>query len=137
LPQLQVHVLVVDDYEPWIHFVRSKIKCHKGLMIVGEVYNGMEAVEQAKTLQPDLVLLDIGLPGLNGIEAARAIRSIVPRSKILFLSENRDPEIIDEALATGSHGYVLKSQAESDLLPALKIVLSGSIFVSQRAPDTD
>lgn len=142
MQQSSVHILVVDDYEPWMCFVRSKLDCRKEVIIVGEACNGIEAVEQAGKLHPDLILLDIGLPKLNGIEAARAIRAIAPFAKILFLSENRDPEIIDEALATGSHGFVLKSHAERDLLPALETVLSGKVFVSQipaasRVPSAD
>lgn len=76
--------------------------------------DGLEAVQQAERLQPDIILLDIGLPTLNGIEAARRIREVSPTSKILFVSENRSPDIAEEALSTGAGGYVVKSDAEAN-----------------------
>jgi CheY-like chemotaxis protein len=100
------------------------------LRIVGEVSDGLEAVQVAQELQPDLILLDIGLPALNGIEAARRIREVSPSSKILFMSENRSPDIAEEAIRTGASGYVVKSDAASDLLPAIKAVLEGKRFTS-------
>ena len=92
--------------------------------------DGPEAVEQAQELQPDLILLDIGMPTLNGIEAARQIRAHAPKSKILFLSENRSPEIAEAALNTGAGGYVVKSDANRELLSAIKAVLEGRRFIS-------
>jgi DNA-binding NarL/FixJ family response regulator len=92
--------------------------------------DGLEAVQQAQQLQPDLILLDIGLPTLNGIEAARRIREVSPASKILFVSENRSVDIAEEALNIGAGGYVVKSDATSDLLPAVKAVLEGKRFIS-------
>ena len=105
--------------------------------IVGEVSNGLEAVEKAKQLQPNLILMDIGLPKLNGIEAARRILKRVPRSNILFLSENRSPDIVKEALRTGAGGYVLKSDAGSELRAAMVAVLRGEPFVSASLMDHD
>ena len=100
------------------------------MQFVGEVSDGLEAVQQAQQLQPDLILLDIGLPTLNGIEAARQIRQVSPKSKILCISENRSPDIVEEALGTGARGYVVKWDAGSELLPAVKAVLQGKPFVS-------
>jgi DNA-binding NarL/FixJ family response regulator len=94
----------------------------------------LKPFRKAKELQPDLIVLDIGLPKLNGIEAARRIRQLAPKSKILFLSENRSVDIAGEALRTGASGYVVKSNARSDLLPAAKAVLSGNRFVSASLP---
>jgi GAF domain-containing protein len=90
----------------------------------------LEAVQQARQLQPDLILLDIGLLTLNGIEAARQILEISPGSKILFVSENRSVDIVREALSTGAGGYVVKSDAAGELLPAVNAVLEGKRFVS-------
>lgn len=126
----RVRSLVVDDYEPWRSFVRSKLENMPELQIVGEVRDGLKSVEHAKALQPDLILLDIGLPTINGIEAARRIREVCPLSKILFVTENRSPEIAEEALKTGANGYVVKSDAASELLPAIKAVLEGKRFIS-------
>src|SRR4030095_8425698 len=100
-----------------------------------EVCDGAEAVQQAQELQPDLILLDIGLPTLNGIEAARRIRKVSPTSKILFVTENRSTDIVEEALSTGASGYVVKSNAGSELLPAIEAVLRGKQFVSARLND--
>jgi DNA-binding NarL/FixJ family response regulator len=100
------------------------------LEVIGQVSDGLEAVRQAQKLQPDLILLDIGLPTLNGIEAARRIREISPTSKILFVSQNRSPDIAEEALSTGADGYVVKTDGASELLAAVKAVLEGKRFVS-------
>ena len=94
------------------------------------VSSGLQATKKAHELQPDLILLDIGLPELNGIEAARKIRELAPRSKILFVSENEDPEVIEEGLRIGGRGYVIKSMAASDLFPAIESVMANGKFVS-------
>lgn len=125
-------VLLVDDYEPWRRFVRSVLEKQPAMHVIGEITDGLEAVQKAQEFQPDLILLDIGLPTRHGIEAARRIRQCAPKSKILFVTENRDPEITQEALATGASGYVLKSAASSELLPAMEAVLQGKQFVSAR-----
>jgi DNA-binding NarL/FixJ family response regulator len=125
-----VRVLVVDDFEPWRRFVSSTLQKQPEYQVIGEVSDGLEAVRQAEELQPDLILLDIGLPTLDGIEAARRIREVSPRSKILFVSENRSVDVAEEALKTGAAGYVLKSNAASELLPAIEAILKGEGFVS-------
>jgi DNA-binding NarL/FixJ family response regulator len=125
-----IRVLVVEDYAPWVRFILSELQKVANLQVIGEVADGEEAVQRAEELQPDLILLDIGLPTINGIEAARRIREVSPASKILFVSETRSPEIAEEALNTGAGGYVLKSDAASDLLPAIKSVLQGKRFIS-------
>src|SRR5215469_9903202 len=125
-----IRVLVVDDYEPWRRFVRLTLLLHQELQIVGEIMDGPEALRQAEELQPDLILLDIGLPTLNGIEVARRIRVVSPKSRILFVSESRSHDIAEEALSTGAGGYVVKSDAASELLPAVKTVLEGKRFIS-------
>jgi DNA-binding NarL/FixJ family response regulator len=125
-----VRVLVVDDYEPWHGFVSTTLRKEPKLQIIGKASDGLEAVQQAQALQPDLILLDIGLPTLNGIEAARQIRHLSPTSTILFVSANRSADIAWEALSTGAGGYVIKSDAGSELLPAVEEVLRGKRFVS-------
>jgi len=116
----KVRILVVDDYEPWRHFVRSTFQIETEVRIISEVSDGLEAVWKAQELLPDLILLDIGLPALNGIEAARRIRKVAPTSTILFVSENRSVDVAEEALNTGAAGYVVKSDAAGELLPAVK-----------------
>jgi CheY-like chemotaxis protein len=101
------------------------------MRIVGVVSDGLAAVLKAEELQPDVILLDVGLPKLNGIEAARRIRRIAPKSKILFLSQEIDVEVTRIALSDG-HGYVVKSDAENELFAAIEAVVQGNKFVSRR-----
>lgn len=110
---------------------------YPGFLVIGEVSDGLEAVQKAQELNPDLVLLDIGLPKLNGIEAARRILEHTPESKILFVSENRAWDVAEEALRTGGRGYVVKSDVAAELLPAITAVLQGKQFVSARFADQD
>jgi len=124
-----VRILVIDDYEPWRRFIASTLLKRPELQIVGEGADGMEAVERARELQPDLILLDIGLPKLNGIKAALRIRECAPRARILFFTENSSRDIAEEAMRTGD-GYIVKAAAAQELLPALEAVLRGGKFFS-------
>ena len=132
-----IRILLVDDYAPWRRFVHLTLRMQDKFQIIGEVGDGMEAVAQAQELQPDLILLDIGLPMLNGIEVARRIRGVSPASKILFVSENRSWDIAEEALRSGGSGYIRKSKAASELLPAVEAVLQGKPFLSVGLTDLD
>jgi len=132
MEQSTIRVLVVDDYEPWRRQICSTLQQYIEFQVVGEVSDGLDAVHEAKRLQPDLVLLDIGLPKLNGIEAARQIRKYAPQAKILFVSENRSWDVAEEALRTGAGGYVVKSDASRELLPAIRTVVQGWEFISAR-----
>ena len=116
---------------PWRQSVRSLLKTHAELQVVGEVADGLEAVQKASELKPDLILLDIGLPSLNGIEAAKRIRQTVPGTRILFLTQNRDPDVARAALDTNAKGYVLKADAGSELWPAIEAVLHAKQYVSR------
>jgi DNA-binding NarL/FixJ family response regulator len=100
------------------------------LQIIAEVSDGLEAVRKAEERQPELILLDIGLPKLNGMEAARRIRTLSPNSRIIFVSQESDPAIVEEALNLGASGYVEKTKAASDLVAAVDAVLDGRQFVS-------
>jgi DNA-binding NarL/FixJ family response regulator len=101
------------------------------LRVIGEVSDGLDAVHKSAERQPDLILLDIGLPRLNGIEAARRIRKLVfPEAKIIFLAQESSFDVLQEALSLGARGYVVKTMAESELLTAVETVLSGRTFVS-------
>jgi DNA-binding NarL/FixJ family response regulator len=123
-------ILVVDDYEPWRHFVSAKLKIQPKLQVIGEAVDGLEAVQKAEELQPDLIVLDIGLPTLNGIEAARQIRKVAPECKILFVSQESSDDVVRQAFNSGALGYVVKGHAGSELLPAVEAVLQGKRFVS-------
>ena len=126
----QVRILVVDDFLPYRQFVSSILQERPGWQVTGEASDGLEAVQRAEELQPDLILLDIGLPKLNGIEAAGRIRNLAPQSKILFVSQESSADVVEEALRLGARGYILKAYAQRDLLAAVEAVLEGKRFVS-------
>ena len=130
MPARSIRVLVAEDYPPFRRFLASTIQNRPELQIICEVEDGPEAVQKAEALQPELVLLDIGLPRLNGIEAARRIRKLSPNSKILFVSQESSADIVQAALDTGAGGYVVKADAGRDLVAALDAVLRGQTFVS-------
>lgn len=126
-----IRVLVAEDFEPFRRFLCATIGKRDDLQIVGEVSDGQEAVHKAEQLRPDLILLDIGLPTLNGIAAARQMRKLVPESKIIFVTQESSEDVVQEALATGALGYVVKTTANGNLLAAVDAVLEGKQFVSK------
>ncbi len=125
-----IHILVADDYEGWRRQVRLLFQARPEWQVIAEALDGSEAIQKTEELKPDLIVLDIGLPKLNGIEAARQMRELSPSSKIIFLSQNNDLEVVRAALGTGALGYVHKANALSGLLPAVDAVLRGKQFVS-------
>ena len=129
-PFCLIHILIVDDFKDWRRQVCLLLESRPECQVVAEASDGSEAVQQAQDLKPDIILLDIGLPKLNGIEAAQQIRQLSPNSKIIFLSQNKDPDVVRAALGTGALGYVRKTDARRELLPAVDAVLRGKQFVS-------
>jgi DNA-binding NarL/FixJ family response regulator len=125
-----VRILVVDDHEPFRRFVCETLQQEQSLLVIGEVQDGLDAVRQAEALQPDLILLDIGLPKLNGLEVARQISEIAPNAKIIFLTQESSTDVVHEAFDIGAWGYVIKVQAGQELLMALEAVIRGKKFVS-------
>src|SRR5271166_5397841 len=125
-----VRILVVDDYDDWRRLICSILATRPDFEVIGEAVNGQDAVQKAHALQPDLILLDIGLPILNGIEAAQRIREVSRESRVLVISETRLAEIAEEAFRSGVAGYVVKSGAGSELLNAVEAVLRGKRFIS-------
>jgi DNA-binding NarL/FixJ family response regulator len=124
-----VRVLVVEDFLAFRRFVCSTLGKRRDLQVICEVSDGLEAVEKAEELKPDLILMDIGLPTLNGIEAARRIRKVSPESKIIFVSQESTPDVVQEALRLGAWGYVVKTRAGTELLTAVESVISEKQFV--------
>jgi DNA-binding NarL/FixJ family response regulator len=124
-----IRVLVVEDYAPFLQYIVSLLAQTDDLQVICEASDGLEAVHGAEELKPDLILLDIGLPTLNGIEAARQIRQLCPESKIIFVSQESDADIVQEALSFGALGYVVKTMAGVELLTAIKAVCRGRLFV--------
>jgi DNA-binding NarL/FixJ family response regulator len=131
----RIRVLVVDDFEPFRSFVCSTLKQKPEFEVLCELSDGLAAVQKVQELHPDLILLDIGLPLLNGIEAARQIRRLVPKSRIIFLSQESSAAVVREAFGLGANGYVVKKNAGSELLAAVEAVLKDKQFVSQGVKD--
>jgi two-component system response regulator EvgA len=123
-------ILVVEDFEQFRRFVVSTLQQRAEFQIT-EASDGLEALQKAKEEQPDLVLLDLGLPKLNGIEVARRLRKLAISPKIVFVSQESSPEVVREAIHLGALGYVQKVRAGRDLLPAIEAALEGKHFVSQ------
>ncbi len=122
-------ILIVEDCEPWRSLACSLLSKRKALQVVGEASDGLEAIHKAGELQPDLILLDIGLPTVSGIDAAKQIHQVASSAKILFLSQNSDTDVVRYALSNG-RGYVLKRDAYSELVIAVEAILAGRTFVS-------
>ena len=129
LQNLTISVLLVDDFVQFRAAVSTLLRKKPELQIVAEASDGIEAVEQSRQLQPDLILLDIGLPKLNGIAAARQIREVAPQSKIIFVTQETSADIMKEAIGLGGMGYVVKAKVESELLKAIDRVLEGKQFI--------
>jgi DNA-binding NarL/FixJ family response regulator len=123
-----IRVLIAEDFPAFRQFVCSTVTKRPDLQVIGEVSDGLEAVQKAVELKPDLILLDVGLPTMNGIEAARRIRALVPESKIIFLSQETSGEVMEEALSTGARGYVVKAKAGSQLLAAIGAAMSDAVL---------
>ena len=132
-----IRILLVEDFEPFRRIIRSMLQSRTDLTIVAEAVDGVEAVEKASLLKPDLILMDIGLPKRNGISAARQIVVDSPDSKLLFISLEASPEIVKAALAIGAQGYVHKLSVETDLIPAIDAIIAGRQYLSADiAPDS-
>lgn|SRR5690242_433640 len=127
-----VRILVVDDFEPWRRFISTAVEQEPQLLLIGEVSDGLEAVQKSKELKPDLILLDIGLPKLDGLAAARQIRKVSPKSKILFVSQESSAAVVREAMEIGA-GFLVKTDAGTELLAAVVGVMSGEQFLSTTA----
>jgi DNA-binding NarL/FixJ family response regulator len=126
-----IRILLVDDHEVARKGIRSVLSREPTFEVVYEAADGEEAVAKAEELRPAMILLDISLPGISGIQAARQIRGVSPASQIIFLSQHDSVQIAKDAMSVGAQGYVVKSDAGRDLLSAIKAVQSGETFVSR------
>ena len=128
---LQIRTLVVDDFASFRRRVCWMLEEKPEVRVICEAADGLEAVQRAVELQPDLILLDSDLPKLSGIEAARQILKAVPKSKIVFLSQDSNPDLVQDAFSLGARGYIIKSDAGRELLTAVKTVILGKQYVSR------
>jgi len=126
-----IRILLVDDHEVFRRYVSSMLKEQANVQIIAEAEDGLQAVKQAEALQPDVILLDIGLPGINGIEAARQIGEIANKARIICLTQESSPEVVQEALDLGAWAYITKVHAGTELLPAVDAVSRGERFINE------
>src|SRR5437899_1701446 len=131
-----IRLLVADDHEVIRRGVRSLLGTQPGWEVSGEAASGREAVEKAKQLKPDLVVLDITMPELDGLEATRQILEAVPKTKVLILTMHESEQVMSEVLKAGALGYVLKSDAADNLVPAVKALIHVRKAPTIRVPHT-
>ena len=129
---MSVRILVADDHGVVRRGLRALLESRRGWKICGEAANGREAVERARRLKPDVAILDIGMPGLNGVEATRQIRKVSPKTEILILSAHGSEKLALEVLEAGARGYVVKEEADESLMVAVDALLRHVPFLTAR-----
>ena len=130
-----VSILIVDDHQPFRRIVRMALQSRTDFHIIAEAADGMEAVQSARALQPDVILLDVNLPLLNGIEASRQIQRFAPHSKVLLLTQESSPSFVSQVFHFGVAGYVHKAHAYGELIPAIDSVLRRIRFIGSGLGD--
>jgi DNA-binding NarL/FixJ family response regulator len=126
---MPLRILIVDDFEKFRRYLCSALEQDRRFEIAGQACDGMEAVQKASELQPDLVLLDVGLPKLNGVQAAKQLRKVAPLAKVLLISQEFSFDVVKAALRSGALGYIQKLNVARELLPGIEAVLEGRYFV--------
>jgi DNA-binding NarL/FixJ family response regulator len=127
---LSYNIILAEDHLVFRRTVKSKLEENSDFRIVGEAGDGLELLALLKDLTPDLIVLDITMPGLQGIEATRKIKEIYPEVKVLILTMHKDKEYLRQALAAGAKGYLPKEGADTELIPAIKEILGGRTYIS-------
>jgi DNA-binding NarL/FixJ family response regulator len=125
---MTVRILVVDDHPVVRQGLRALIASRSEWEIIDEAEDGIQAVERADRLQPDVVVLDVSMPKMDGLEACRRIRRNAPKSEVLFVTQHDSPQMMREAMSAGAKGYIVKSDAARDLLAALEAVSQHKVF---------
>ncbi len=133
---MSIKVLLADDHKIMSHGLCEAVNSEAGMKVVGMAENGIEVVEMAGRLQPDIVIMDISMPQLNGIDATRKILKAYPQIKVIGLSMHSGSRLINELFTAGAKGYVLKDCEYSELIDAVKIVLGGQIYITPALGDT-
>jgi DNA-binding NarL/FixJ family response regulator len=133
---MTIRILVVDDHPIVRQGLKTLLEGRSGWEVVGEASDGMEAIEKAGQLHPDVMVLDVTMPRMNGLEACRAIRRTSPELEILFVTQHDSPQMMREALDAGARGYVVKSNAARDLLEAVEAVSQHRQFTALNQRDS-
>ena len=131
----RLRILVADDHELVRRGIRGLLRARRGWTVVGEAMNGREAVEKANRLKPDVAILDISMPDLDGLQATRRIREVVPSTKVVVLTMHDSDQMVRRVLDAGALGYVLKSDLATQLVKAVKDVSAGKQFLTPRISD--
>jgi DNA-binding NarL/FixJ family response regulator len=127
---MTIRILVVDDHPIVRQGLKTLLEGHAGWEVIGEASDGAEALEKAKDLAPDVMVLDVTMPRMNGLEACRLLRRQSPALEILFVTQHDSPQMMREALEAGARGYVVKSNAARDLLAAVEAVSQHRVFTA-------
>jgi DNA-binding NarL/FixJ family response regulator len=127
-----IRILIADDHEVVRHGLRSLVEAQPDWQVVGEAGDGRDAVEKVKKLKPDVVILDITMPELNGLEATRQILKLAPRTEVLILTMHESEQVAREVLSAGARGYLLKSDAGRDLVNAVAALCQRKPFFTSR-----
>ena len=130
---MTTRILLVDDHPIVREGLKTVLRRRTGWEVIGEASNGAEALEKANTLQPDVMVLDITMPKMNGLDVCRIIRQRSPAMEVLFVTQHDSPQMMREALSAGAKGYVVKSNAARDLLDAIEVVSQHRVFTSVKS----
>jgi len=129
---MKLRLILADDHKMFRDGLRPLLERQRDLIVVGEAADGRTLLSQVETLRPDLVVLDVSMPGLNGVEAARRIRELDPGIRIVMLSMHADRRFVVESLKAGATGYLLKDDAFEDLIRAIPRVMAGQVVLAER-----
>lgn len=131
----KLRMLIADDHELVRHGIRALLQAHRGWKVVGEAADGTEAAEKARKLKPDIAILDIGMPQMDGLEAARLIRESAPKTRVLILTLHESEQMVRRVLETGARGYVLKSDLAAHLVKAVKNISRGIFYLTPKVSE--
>jgi len=132
---MTIRILLVDDHPIVRQGLKAILEGHPGWEVIGEASDGVEAVDKAGKLNPDVMILDVTMPVMNGLEACRLLRKQTPELEILFVTQHDSPQMMREALEAGARGYVVKSNAARDLLEAVEAVSQHRVFTALNGPN--
>ncbi len=126
-----LRVIIAEDHSAFRQLLRLELECLPGLKVIGEVADGLQLLELLQHVQPDLVVMDISMPNLGGLETARLVKERYSQIKILFLTMHKNPAYVEQARLIGAEGFLLKEAVDRELLPAIKMIREGEYYLSE------